>query len=209
MKPNNRMAEKCSHSQIVHCSSCHHKPYPEIIMSGYLVKSPPLNKSFLKRWKTRYFILRGDATLEYYDSFRSSVPLGVINLEQTQRLEAGLETKKYGNIFDLIMPGRTYFFSAGHIDIMFDWVTQIKYILGIGEDVVYPQKSTPKQLNPSSPLLHFYINEAVGSCGHTVHSVPITYSHRQDSEPDTTADSGEGQTQNKDEIDFRYGRDAA
>ena len=189
------MAENCSHSPMVHCSCCHHKPFPEILMTGYLVKSPPLNKSILKRWKTRYFIMRADATLEYYDGYRSSVPLGVINLEQTLRLEAGLETKKYANIFDLIMPRRTYFFSAGQLEIMFDWVTQIKCILGIGEDVVYPQKSAPKPLTPSNLLLQVYVN--------AVRSVPILPSHHQDMDRSNSPYSSDKQAPRIEEMEFR------
>ena len=156
-----KMAQRCSHSQLVSCSKCHVKPYPEIIMSGYLTKSPPLNKSFLvKRWKVRYFILRADATLEYHESNRATDRLGVIDLQQTQRMESGLETKKYANIFDLIMPGRTYFFSAGDLDIMFEWVSQIKMILNISDDVVYPQKTVSKTLNQGDKLLQYYVRSS-------------------------------------------------
>ena len=191
---------------MVHCSKCHHKPYPEILMSGYLTKSPPLNKSTLvKRWKIRYFILREDSTLEYYDNYKSPFPLGTINLELTQRLEAGLETKKYANIFDLIMPGRTYFFSAGQLEIMFDWVTQIKFLLGIGEDVVYPQKSAPKPLNPSNLLLQVYVKETP-SWAHppTAQSIPILPSQFAAMERSNSPENGAEQKEETNEVTFRY-----
>ena len=86
-------------------------------------------------------------------------------------MESGLETKTFANIFDLIMPGRTYFFSAGHLDIMFEWVSQIKKILYINDDVVYPQKTVPKTLNPRALLLQFYVCEPSREQGVTSQTV--------------------------------------
>ncbi|KAI6650972.1 GRB2-associated-binding protein 1-like [Oopsacas minuta] len=210
MKPNN-MAKRCSHSPLVDCSKCHQRPYPEILMSGYLTKSPPLNKSnILRRWKTRYFVLRVDATLEYFQNNKSPSALGVINLEHTQRLEAGLETRKYGNIFDLIMPNRTYFFSAGHLDIMFEWVSQIKHILGIDEDVVYPQKSVPKSRNPGDPLLQYYVRNMSREGVRTPRTVPALLTQTEierrdtsDSEEDRPATPQEIKVQEIEEVKFR------
>ncbi|KAI6659033.1 GRB2-associated-binding protein 1-like [Oopsacas minuta] len=153
--------ESCltTHSDLVHCTKCHCRNHSEIIMSGFLIKSPPLKKSIVKkRWHKRYFILRADKTLEYYTNSTQDNPIAIINLKDVQRIEIGLGNDKFGNIFDLVTLRRTYFFSAGSSDIMQIWVDQIKGLLEITDVTVY-ETEQQKTCEPNDELMQYYVDE--------------------------------------------------
>ena len=150
------------HGDLVHCTECHPRNHSQIIMSGFLIKSPPLKKSiFKKRWHRRYFILRADKTLEYYTSSKRSQPIAVIQLEDAVRIEVGLGNEKFGNIFDVVMPKRTYFFSAGSSEIMWLWVEQIKKMLSNQMDVtIYESKQMDCKYKRTEKMMQYYVNKS-------------------------------------------------
>ena len=155
------MEENCltRHGDLVHCTDCHPRNHSKIIMSGFLIKSPSNNNSiFKKKWHKRYFILRADKTLEYYTNNKRSEPLAVINLEDAIRIEVGLGSREFGNIFDLVMPKRTYFFSAGSSEIMWLWVEQIKAMLSTHMDVVIYESGRMKcETKSDEKLMQYYL----------------------------------------------------
>ena len=128
-------------------------------MSGFLIKSPPLHKSFIKkRWYRRYFILRADKTLEYYVSSKKDEPIAVINLQEVKRIDVGLRSDMFGNMFNIVTPKRTYFFSAGSSHIMWLWVDHIKDL--IEADVTVYQSDNPNTDAPHGKLMHYYVNSS-------------------------------------------------
>ena len=143
----------------MHCTECHPRNHSQIIMSGFLIKSPPHNKSiFKKRWHRRYFILRADRTLEYYTNSKTSEPIAVINLEDAVRIEVGIGSRKFGNIFDLVMLKRTYFFSAGSSEIMWLWVEQIKAMLSNHLDVaIYESGKMECKYKSTDKMMQYYV----------------------------------------------------
>ena len=145
----------------MHCTECHPRNHSQIIMSGFLIKSPPIKKSvFKKRWHKRYFILRANKTLEYYTNSRSSEPIAVINVEDAARIEVGLGSQKFGNIFDLVMPKRTYFFSAGSSEIMWLWVEQIKGMLSNQTDVtIYESGQLECKYKATDKMMQYYVKD--------------------------------------------------
>ncbi|KAI6659034.1 GRB2-associated-binding protein 1-like [Oopsacas minuta] len=147
------------HGSLVHCTKCHCRNHSEIIMSGFLIKSPPLKKSIVKkRWHKRYFILRADKTLEYYTNSRKDNPIAIINLKDVQRIEVGLGNDKFGNIFDLVILKRTYFFSAGNSDLMSKWVDQIRELIPRTDVTVY-EKQQERTCNLDDKLMQYYVKE--------------------------------------------------
>ena len=125
-------------------------------MSGFLIKSPPLKKSFIKkRWHRRYFILRADKTLEYYVSSNKDEPIAVINLQEVRRIDVGLRSNVFGNMFNIVTPKRTYFFSAGSSQIMSLWVDHIKDL--IEADVTVYESMAPSVNKTNEKMMQYYV----------------------------------------------------
>ena len=149
------------HSSRVHCSKCHHNTTSQIFMSGFLIKSPPNNKTnILNRWRKRYFILRGDKTLEYYSSYKNKTPEAILKLEDVLRMDVGVKSDNYGNIFNIVQPKKTYYFSAGSAEIMWTWVREIKLMMPKIEITEYETKvNNGKTFNPGNEMLKYYVRE--------------------------------------------------
>eukprot|EP00800_Vazella_pourtalesii_P002630 TRINITY_DN1257_c0_g1_i2.p1 TRINITY_DN1257_c0_g1~~TRINITY_DN1257_c0_g1_i2.p1 ORF type:complete len:181 (-),score=31.02 TRINITY_DN1257_c0_g1_i2:14-556(-) len=159
---NHHEEESCltRHGNLVHCTHCHCRNHSEIIMSGFLIKSPPLKKSFIKKkWHKRYFILRADKTLEYYFNSKKDEPIAVINLQEVDRIEVGLRSDMFGNMFNIVTPKRTYFFSAGSSHIMWLWVDHIKDLIEQADVTVY-ETENPNTDEPHEKLMHYYVNSS-------------------------------------------------
>ena len=80
--------------------------------TGYLNKA---GKNVLQQWPKRYLILRDDL-LYYYKTSTDDKPLGVINLLLCT-IKPNIPDKK----FDVILPTRTYFFSADTCEEVVQW----------------------------------------------------------------------------------------
>ena len=145
------------HGHLVHCTHCHCRNHSEIIMSGFLIKSPPLVKSFIKkRWHRRDFILREDKTLEYYVSSKKDKPIAVINLQEVERIDVGLCSDMYGNMFNIVTPKRTYFFSAGSSHIMWLWVDHIKDLIELADVTEYVTTALSVS-KPNEKMMQYYV----------------------------------------------------
>eukprot|EP00800_Vazella_pourtalesii_P002629 TRINITY_DN1257_c0_g1_i1.p1 TRINITY_DN1257_c0_g1~~TRINITY_DN1257_c0_g1_i1.p1 ORF type:complete len:173 (-),score=33.28 TRINITY_DN1257_c0_g1_i1:165-683(-) len=155
----NKEEESCltRHGNLVHCTHCHCRNHSEIIMSGFLIKSPPLKKSFIKKkWHKRYFILRADKTLEYYFNSKKDEPIAVINLQEVDRIEVGLRSDMFGNMFNIVTPKRTYFFSAGSSHIMWLWVDHIKDLIEQADVTIY--ETTITNVNKlNEKMMQYYV----------------------------------------------------
>ncbi|XP_065910013.1 uncharacterized protein [Dysidea avara] len=93
------------------------------VLTGYLVKSPPLTKRGMCRWQKRYFVLRANRFLEYYKSpsQANSIPKGVIDLRECIRMEVGLQFRKMRHILSVQTYQRLYYFNAPNDLSMRQW----------------------------------------------------------------------------------------
>ena len=159
----NKEEESCltRHGSRVHCTKCHYKTTPQVYMSGFLIKSPPNNKtSMLNRWRNRYIILRGDKTLEYYSSYKNKKPQATLKLEDVLRIDVGMGSNKRGNIFNIVLPKHTYFFSAGSEEIMWTWVRQIKQMHSEIEVMEYETELRhSKVLKQGNKMLEYFVKQ--------------------------------------------------
>uniref|UniRef100_A0A3Q3R3U5 PH domain-containing protein n=1 Tax=Monopterus albus TaxID=43700 RepID=A0A3Q3R3U5_MONAL len=112
----------------------------DVVCEGWLRKSPPEKKLRRYAWKRRWFVLRsGRLTgepdiLQYYKNQQSRRPIGTINLNLCEQVDAGLSfTKKEletSFVFDLRTEERTWYLVAESEEDMNRWVTAICLLCG-------------------------------------------------------------------------------
>ncbi|XP_054163070.1 GRB2-associated-binding protein 1-like [Oppia nitens] len=128
-----------------------------IVCEGWLTKSPP-DKIWKTKWRRRWFVLRlpgnipGQYVLEYYADSTKRKLKGLIDLDQCEQVDAGLqlENKKdnFQHMFDVKTAKRTYYLVANSESEMNKWVECICSVCGLrihveeGQDDRYsPQPS--------------------------------------------------------------------
>uniref|UniRef100_A0A3Q2XKL0 GRB2-associated-binding protein 1-like n=1 Tax=Hippocampus comes TaxID=109280 RepID=A0A3Q2XKL0_HIPCM len=112
----------------------------EVVCEGWLRKSPPEKKLRRYAWKRRWFVLRSGRlsgepdVLQYYKNPNSRRPIGTINLNLCEQVDAGLSfTKKElekSFVFDLKTEERTWYLVAESEDDMNRWVAAICLLCG-------------------------------------------------------------------------------
>ncbi|XP_061916974.1 GRB2-associated-binding protein 2 isoform X1 [Entelurus aequoreus] len=115
----------------------------EVVLQGWLRKSPPERKLRRYAWKRRWFILRsgrmsGDAdVLEYYKNQHAKKPIRVIDLHACQQVDAGLTFKRKefqdSFVFDIKTSERTFYLVADTQDDMNKWVRSICQLCGFNQ----------------------------------------------------------------------------
>ncbi|KAM4714495.1 GRB2-associated-binding protein 1-like isoform 2-T2 [Anableps anableps] len=112
----------------------------DVVCEGWLRKSPPEKKLRRYAWKRRWFVLRSGRlsgepdVLQYYKNQHSRRPIGTINLNLCEQVDAGLSfTKKElesSFVFDLRTEERTWYLVAESEEDMNRWVTSICLLCG-------------------------------------------------------------------------------
>ncbi|XP_054916862.1 GRB2-associated-binding protein 1-like isoform X2 [Poeciliopsis prolifica] len=112
----------------------------DVVCEGWLRKSPPEKKLRRYAWKRRWFVLRSGRlsgepdVLQYYKNQHSRRPIGTINLNLCELVDAGLSfTKKElesSFVFDLRTEERTWYLVAESEEDMNRWVTSICLLCG-------------------------------------------------------------------------------
>ncbi|XP_038154973.1 GRB2-associated-binding protein 1-like [Cyprinodon tularosa] len=112
----------------------------DVVCDGWLRKSPPEKKLRRYAWKRRWFVLRSGRlsgepdVLQYYKNQHSRRPIGTINLNLCEQVDAGLSfTKKElesSFVFDLRTAERTWYLVAESEEDMNRWVTSICLLCG-------------------------------------------------------------------------------
>ncbi|KAM8871624.1 GRB2-associated-binding protein 2 isoform 2-T2 [Synchiropus picturatus] len=115
----------------------------EVVLQGWLRKSPPEKKLRRYAWKKRWFILRsgrmsGDPdVLEYYKNDHSKKPIRVIDLHCCEQVDAGLTFKRKefqdSFVFDIKTSDRTFYLVAETEVEMNKWVRSICQLCGFNQ----------------------------------------------------------------------------
>ncbi|XP_022787938.1 GRB2-associated-binding protein 1-like isoform X1 [Stylophora pistillata] len=142
----------------------------DIMISGYLRKSPPENKFKvssraislqLKFWQKRFFVLHKNGKLRYYKSDKEKRPIkDALNLVNCKSVESHLANTKFKNVFSIAMETRTYYLVADTQEDMENWVAKICNVCGFSRTdddnqvVNSPQKGNTPQPSPihSQPI---------------------------------------------------------
>ncbi|KAI9556953.1 Protein daughter of sevenless [Daphnia sinensis] len=113
----------------------------EIVLEGWLVKSPPTKRIWRAKWRRRWFVLKhsgelpGQYFLEYYTDKTCRKLKGKIDLDQCEQVDSGLtiESRKqrYAHMFDIRTPKRVYFLAADSEFDMNSWVGCICHVCGL------------------------------------------------------------------------------
>ena len=133
----------------------------KIYKQGFLVKQ---GKRF-KSYKTRYFVLFEDGTIEYFKKMTDESPVGkfsVKNMVETRRIAYPNRKDLYG--FEIVTKQRTWRFQAHSDDVVCDWIGVIHAVSkGVEPDdddeeqtVIYSGFSD-NEILPSDSI-HFVMN---------------------------------------------------
>ncbi|XP_031639963.1 protein daughter of sevenless [Contarinia nasturtii] len=120
----------------------------EIYHEGWLIKSPPTKRIWRARWRRRWFTLKqGEIPeqfcLEYYKDRSCRKLKGVIDLDQCEQVDSGLQLEhrkqKFQYMFDVKTPLRTYYLAANSEEDMNAWVNCICEVCNL-QDLSKPQQ---------------------------------------------------------------------
>ncbi|KAK2863242.1 hypothetical protein Q5P01_002775 [Channa striata] len=122
----------------------------EVVCEGWLRKSPPEKKLRRYAWKRRWFVLRSGRltgepdVLQYYKNQQSRRPIGTINLNLCEQVDAGLSfTKKElesSFVFDLRTEERIWYLVAESEEDMNRWVSAICLLCGFNPTDDVPER---------------------------------------------------------------------
>jgi len=93
-----------------------------IVQQGWMMKQGGLVKS----WKRRYFVLKTNKVLNYYESDNSSMVKGSIELSKVIGVE-----KKQKKSLELVTPKRTWPFACVSTEVRDQWVANISRVAGL------------------------------------------------------------------------------
>ncbi|XP_026178138.1 GRB2-associated-binding protein 1-like [Mastacembelus armatus] len=122
----------------------------DVVCEGWLRKSPPEKKLRRYAWKRRWFVLRSGRltgepdVLQYYKNQHSRRPIGTINMNRCEQVDAGLSfTKKElenSYVFDLRTEERTWYLVAESEEDMNRWVSSICLLCGFNPTDDVPER---------------------------------------------------------------------
>lgn len=97
----------------------------KILKKGIMVKKG----SFMKNWKQRWFVLKSDKLLYYYETKTDiDSKKKIYNLKGFANLSKIKEIKKKGDKeFEIITPKRIWSFKCGSINDRNNWIDTIKF----------------------------------------------------------------------------------
>eukprot|EP00730_Choanoeca_flexa_P016036 TRINITY_DN7497_c0_g2_i2.p1 TRINITY_DN7497_c0_g2~~TRINITY_DN7497_c0_g2_i2.p1 ORF type:complete len:533 (+),score=109.23 TRINITY_DN7497_c0_g2_i2:267-1865(+) len=105
----------------------------DVLLEGYLVKSPPLSKSkksHLRRWRQRYFVLWAQTKeLEYFVDASMQERKGVIDINACYHINDDIPHQKYEHVFAVAVTGRKYYLVAGSARQRDEWVDMLREIV--------------------------------------------------------------------------------
>lgn len=103
-----------------------------VIISGYLLKSPPESKlRNIRSWTRRYFVLNANKLLYYYKNEKEKKPIkDPIKLDNCKCVEANLNHERFKFVFSVVLPQRIYYLVAGTQLEMEDWVDKLIKVCG-------------------------------------------------------------------------------
>jgi len=93
-----------------------------IVQQGWMMKQGGL----VKNWKRRYFVLKTNKVMNYYESDNSSMVKGYVQLTEVSSVD-----KKQKKQFDIVTPKRTWNFTCDSTQVRDEWVSNIASIAGI------------------------------------------------------------------------------
>lgn len=104
----------------------------EVVMSGYLIKSPPATKiRNLRSWTKRYFVLYANKLLYYYKNERDKRPVKEpIMLANCKCVDAKLNHERFEFVFSIVTPQRIYYLVARTQGEMEEWVDKLIGVCG-------------------------------------------------------------------------------
>jgi len=94
----------------------------QIVKQGWMMKKGDMIKS----WKKRYFVLKTNRTLNYYESDAAVMVKGVCHLNKVKSVK-----KKKGENFEVDTSKRTWCFACKDTKTRDDWVKKIKSVAAI------------------------------------------------------------------------------
>ncbi|XP_003387588.1 PREDICTED: son of sevenless homolog 1-like isoform X2 [Amphimedon queenslandica] len=115
----------------------------EIVKSGYLTKSPPLDAPSISQWRRRWFVLRDSirsyplaeryVRLEYYqnesEARKLSDPKGIVNLTECYRVSGSVAVKGHKYVFDVCTKDRKYHLAADTPSEKHMWIQTLNEVL--------------------------------------------------------------------------------
>eukprot|EP00041_Stephanoeca_diplocostata_P006162 m.77641 g.77641 ORF g.77641 m.77641 type:complete len:1596 (+) comp16204_c0_seq5:127-4914(+) len=103
----------------------------DVVHTGVLYKAPKINfvdSTSLSKWQDRYFVL-SKTTLQYFTDVEESACKGEVELKDCTKLTENVPTKKYKNVFSMVVRAREYFFSAPTYEARTEWVSILARLL--------------------------------------------------------------------------------
>jgi len=93
-----------------------------IVQRGWMMKKGQM----VKNWKRRYFVLKSDGVLNYYESDNSSMVKGRAELTEALRVD-----RKNKKSLDVVTPKRTWSFLCATTELRDEWAENIEIVAGI------------------------------------------------------------------------------
>jgi len=175
-------------------------PTDQVVLQGWLIKSPPEKTLWRHKWKKTWFVLRagnypGQYLLEYFKQKSDKKPRGSIDLSQCEQVDAGLvfESRKvdFPFIFDIKTKDRTYYLVTQTEEEMNEWVKNICSLCGFkvkdegdqsghSEPTNTRPASTPSGIPrrpPSEPLVNLNNNNNNDNSHAPVNSHTLSHGH--------------------------------
>ncbi|KAF7282664.1 daughter of sevenless isoform X1 [Rhynchophorus ferrugineus] len=142
------------------------KPSEEVVLEGWLTKSPPTKRIWRAKWRRRWFLLThsgdipGQYVLTYYGDRNRRKFKGVIDLDNCDQVDLGLKLEDrnltFDHVFDIKTPNRIYYLAADTEEEMKSWVKCICRVCGLKstneeEDVSVALNSPDIEITEEAP----------------------------------------------------------
>lgn len=116
---------------------------PEVIKAGWMTKQGGGVRTPVRNWKRRWFVMKDDDTLTYYEDESLESPKGVINLAEVATVGEAT-TSDRPNTLQLKAAERVYFMQAESKEDMKDWIAVL-----VSSTVIIACSELSKFLNES------------------------------------------------------------
>lgn len=89
-----------------------------------------MNSAPMQRWRKRYFLVRSNKKMEYYEDDTLQDMKGVINLESCINLQSAVSYRKHKNVIRIDTMMRIYFMVSDSQKDMKEWVEVLSSLCG-------------------------------------------------------------------------------